>query len=100
MGHGAPGIKPYLPYADCHPEASGGFAHEVLSHALEVRFPEELLAQVPPAQQEALIAVLAQDPRPGYQHDPERIYGFPFGELEIRFFVAGDILTVTEIKHG
>ena len=93
-------IKPYLPYADCHPEASGGFAHEVLSHSLEVRFPEELLAQVPLAQQEALIAVLAQDPRPGYQHDPERMYGFPFGELEIRFFVDGDILTVTEIKHG
>ena len=92
-------IKPYLPYADCRPEATGGFAHEVLSHALQVHFPEELLALVPPDQQDALIAVLSQDPRPGYQRDPSRIYGFPFGKMEIRFTVEENQLTVCQVEE-
>ncbi|MBE5782226.1 MAG: tRNA (N6-threonylcarbamoyladenosine(37)-N6)-methyltransferase TrmO [Clostridiales bacterium] len=91
-------IKPYLPYADCRPEATGGFAHEVLSHALDVSFPEEFLALVPPSQQKALMAVLSQDPRPGYQHDPNRMYGFPFGDLEIRFKVEENHLTVCQVE--
>ena len=93
-------IKPYLPYADCHPEATGGFAHEVMGHALKVVFPDEWLALVPPHQQEALLAVLAQDPRPGYQHDPGRVYGFPFGRLEIRFTVDEDTLTVCRVEKN
>ena len=90
-------IKPYLPYADCHPEAIGGFAHEVKDHAVEVVIPEEMLAKVPADKQEALQGVLAQDPRPGYQKDPERVYGFTFAGMEVRFRVAEDVLTVTEI---
>lgn len=90
-------IKPYLPYADCHPEATGGFAHEVKDHAVEVVIPEEMLAKVPADKQEALQGVLAQDPRPGYQKDPERVYGFTFAGMEVRFRVAEDVLTVTEI---
>lgn len=90
-------IKPYLPYADCHPEATGGFAHEVKDYAVEVVIPDALLAKVPADKREALRGVLAQDPRPGYQRDPERVYGFSFAGLEVRFRVAEDVLTVTEI---
>lgn len=90
-------IKPYLPYADCHPEATGGFAHEVKDHAVAVVIPEEMLAKIPADKQEALQGVLAQDPRPGYQKDPERVYGFTFAGMEVRFRVAEDVLTVTEI---
>lgn len=92
-------VKPYLPYADCHPEATGGFAHEVKDYALEVAIPEELLAKVPEDKREALRGVLAQDPRPGYQRDPERTYGFEFAALEVRFRVTEGVLTVTDIIH-
>lgn len=92
-------VKPYLPYADCHPEATGGFAHEVKDYALEVVIPEELLAKVPEDKREALRGVLAQDPRPGYQRDPERTYGFEFAALEVRFRVTEGVLTVTDIIH-
>ena len=92
-------VKPYLPYADCHPEATGGFAHEVKDYALEVAIPEELLAKVPEDKQEALRGVLARDPRPGYQRDPERTYGFEFAALEVRFRVTEGVLTVTDIIH-
>ena len=81
-------VKPYLPYADCHPEATGGFAQEVMGHRLEVAFPEELLALVPPEKREALREVLAQDPRPGYQHnEPDRRYGVAFAGLDVLFTV-------------
>ena len=91
-------IKPYLPYADCHPEATGGFAQEVMGHRLEVAFPEELLALVPPEKREALREVLAQDPRPGYQHnEPDRRYGVAFAGLDVRFTVEGDVLLVREV---
>ena len=92
-------IKPYLPYADCHPEATGGFAHEVMDHALEVVIPEELLALLPADRQQALRGVLAQDPRPGYQRDPERTYGFAFAGCEVRFRVAENVLTVKDISR-
>ena len=91
-------VKPYLPYADCHPEATGGFAQEVMGHRLEVAFPEELLALVPPEKREALCEVLAQDPRPGYQHnEPDRRYGVAFAGLDVRFTVEGDVLHVREV---
>jgi len=92
-------IKPYLPYADCHPEATGGFAHEVKAYAVEVCIPEELLAKVPADKRDALRGVLAQDPRPGYQRDPERTYGFEYAGMEVRFRVAEGVLTVTEIEQ-
>lgn len=91
-------IKPYLPYADCHPEATGGFAHEVKDYAVEVCIPPELLARVPDDKREALRGVLAQDPRPGYQRDAERTYGFAYAGMEVRFRVTEGVLTVTEIE--
>ncbi len=92
-------VKPYLPFADAYPQASGGFADAVRGHALTVAFPPELLARVPEAKRAALLAVLAADPRPSYQHDPERRYGFAFAGLEVRFTVDGDALTVAEVTR-
>ena len=91
-------IKPYLPLADCKPDATGGFAAEKAGYSLKVDFPAELLAKVPADKQAARKALLAQDPRPAYQHDPSRIYGFGFAGLEVRFRVDGDTLHVTEIE--
>ena len=90
-------IKPYIPYADSHPDASGGFTEQTVSHHLDVDFPEELLQRVPPDKRAALTGVLAQDPRPSYQDDPSRIYGFPFAGMEVRFRVEGEQLTVIDI---
>lgn len=90
-------IKPYLPYADSHPDAIGGFADAPKRATLEVILPEQLRALIPPDRQDALIAVLAHDPRPSYQSDPTRIYGLTFAELEIKFSVQGQRLTVCEI---
>ena len=87
-------IKPYVPYADSHPEAAGGFTDEVAWHPLEVEFPPELLERVPAEKRSALRGVLAMDPRPAYQEDPDRIYGFAFAGLELRFSVAEGRLRV------
>ncbi len=90
-------IKPYLPYADCRPEAVGGFASQPKEASLTVDCPPDLLAVVPEDKRAALLAVLAQDPRPQYQDDPDRVYGMTFAGLEVRFQVAGDRLTVRSI---
>ena len=92
-------IKPYIPYADSHPDAMGGFASVPAGETLEVVIPPELLARIPEAHREALRGVLAQDPRPHYQKDPERIYGFPFAGMEVRFSVDGTRLTVRDIQR-
>ena len=92
-------IKPYIPYADCRPQAVGGFASAPKEATLEVDIPPELLAQVPEELREALIGVLAQDPRPAYQDDPQRIYGMAFGGLEVRFRVEGQRLIVVEVER-
>ena len=91
-------IKPYIPYADSHPEALGGFAAVPAGETLEVVIPTDLLERVPEDHREALRGVLAQDPRPHYQKDPDRVYGFPFAGMEIRFSVDGDRLTVRDIQ--
>ena len=91
-------IKPYLPYADCKPEAVGGFAARPKGADLAVDCSPALLDRVPEDKRAALLAVLAQDPRPQYQDDPERVYGMAFAGLEVRFQVAGERLTVTEIS--
>ena len=91
-------IKPYIPFSDSHPEASEGYTAQTITHALEVVFPEELLEKVPYQKRTALQGVLRQDPRPSYQEDSQRIYGFNFAGQEIRFRVADDVLTVVEIK--
>ena len=90
-------IKPYIPYADCHPDASEGFTGQTRMHLLQVEFPPTLMAQVPEADRDALTGVLASDPRPSYQHDPQRVYGMEFAGLEVHFRVDGEVLTVTGI---
>lgn len=92
-------IKPYLPYADCHASASGGFAPSPKATAT-VDCPAELLQKLPPEQADALLGVLAQDPRPQYQDDPERIYGMRFAKFEVKFRVKDGTVCVTEIESG
>lgn len=92
-------IKPYVPYADCHPEATGGFTDSAGDFLLTVDCPETLLAAVPPSRREALLAVLSHDPRPSYHHDPERVYGMAFAGCNVRFRVEGTRLTVLEITR-
>ena len=91
-------IKPYLPYADCKPEAVGGFASAPKEATLTVTLPPALEERVPEAKRAALRGVLAQDPRPSYQDDPERVYGMGFAGLDVRFRVEGDRLTVVEVN--
>ncbi|MCL2842339.1 MAG: tRNA (N6-threonylcarbamoyladenosine(37)-N6)-methyltransferase TrmO [Oscillospiraceae bacterium] len=90
-------IKPYLPYADSIPEATGGFAAAGKGSTLAVEDPKGLLARLPVERREALAAVLALDPRPGYVRDPERVHGFLFAGFDVRFRVAEDVLTIVEI---
>ena len=89
-------IKPYLPYTDAHPEATGGFAEAVRQIKVHVQ-PSELLNKLPSGKRDALIEVLEQDPRPAYQNDSERVYGFNFAEYEVKFKVAGDSLEIVSI---
>ena len=91
-------IKPYLPYADCKPEAVGGFASAPKEADLVVHIPEEFVEKIPEEKRAAVIGVLAQDPRPSYQDDPERVYGMSFGGMEIKFRVDGDTLTVCGVE--
>lgn len=93
-------IKPYIPYADCRPDAAAGFTAHTQSHRLRVECTDELWAAVPPGLREALAGVLACDPRPSYQHDPTRVYGMEFGGLEVKFTVDGDVLTVKGVTHN
>ena len=92
-------VKPYLPYADAHPEALGGFAPSP-KETVEVDCPLELLSALPEGQREALLDVLAQDPRPQYQHDPERVYGMSFGGWDVRFRVRGERLEVLSLTEN
>lgn len=91
-------IKPYLAYADAIPDAAGGFAEAVPRTPLAVDFPPALLEKIPPEKQAGLLAVLAGDPRPAYQADPARVYGFRFGGWEIKFTVAGTRLAVASVE--
>ena len=91
-------VKPYLPYADCKPEAIGGFASAPKEATLTVHIPGEFVEKIPAEKREAVRGVLAQDPRPSYQDDPERVYGMGFGGMEIKFKVDGDDLTVCGVE--
>ena len=93
-------IKPYLPYVDCRPEASNGFALAQQEGVLSVELPKELDELVPEDRRGALISVLAQDPRPQYISDPERVYTMSFAGLEVSFTVDGSNLTVTDIRKS
>ena len=90
-------VKPYVPYADCHPEALSGFAKDS-GKTLTVEFAAGLKEKVPEAKLAALTGVLANDPRPRYQHDPERIYAMEFAGMEVKFSVDGEVLTVKAVE--
>ena len=92
-------IKPYVPLSDCRPQARGGFSDDHRADRLSVDFPPALLAKVPEELREALWGVLEGDPRPGYHHDPERVYGLPFSGLEVKFTVADGVLQVRAVEQ-
>lgn len=90
-------IKPYIPYSDCHPEASRGFTAKVDDFLLNVDFPDNLLQSIPENKRSALTEVLSHDPRPSYQRNPDRIYGLRFANFDIRFSVQDNMLYVKEV---
>ena len=100
MADGTPiyDIKPYLPFADAFPDARDGFAGEVAGDRLRVEFPEELADRLPPDKRGPLIDALRGDPRPSYQQDGDRVYGFPYAGFEIRFRVSNGVLKVIEVE--
>ena len=91
-------IKPYLPYVDAHPEARGGFTEQTAAYALEVQCPQPLLDKLPKNKRAALLGVLKNDPRPAYQHDPDRVYAMDFGGYRVQFQVSESMLTVIDIQ--
>ncbi len=91
-------IKPYIPYGDCHPDATGGFTDSAGEFLLRVDFPAPLLAKLPEEKRSAAMGVLSHDPRPSYQRSPQRVYGLNFAGFDIRFQVDGDHLTVIEVN--
>ncbi len=90
-------IKPYHPGVEAHPGARGGFSDDYRDYRLEVRYREDTAEKIPAQMRESLTGLLAQDPRPGYQHSPDRIYGISFAGYNVRFTVDGNILTVIEV---
>lgn len=90
-------IKPYIPYGDCHPDATGGFTDHADDFLLKVDFPSDLLSKLPQGKQAAAIGVLSHDPRPSYQRNANRIYGLSFAGFDIRFTVDADTLFVKEV---
>ncbi len=91
-------IKPYIPYCDCHPDATGGFTTNAGDFILNVNFPDSLLQKIPENKRQAAIAVLSHDPRPSYQKDSDRIYGLNFAGFDIRFKISNNILTVCDVE--
>ena len=90
-------IKPYIPYGDSHPEATGGFTDTAEDFLLQVDFPDDLLSILPENKRQAALGVLSHDPRPSYQRKPDRIYGLTFAGFDIRFRVEGKTLTVVDV---
>lgn len=90
-------IKPYLTFSDSHPDAKGGFADKVKEYNIYVEIPPELENELPQDKMEALKKILSQDPRPSYQNDDNRIYGFEYCSYEVKFKVCNNIATVCEI---
>ena len=92
-------IKPYIPYTDCQPDATEGFTGSVEMHRLNVVIPTQMAAKIKPQTLDALRGILAEDPRPRYQDDPDREYGFDFEGYSVKFKVPDpDTLTVTGIN--
>ncbi len=93
-------IKPYIPYGDCHPEATGGFTDRAGEFLLHVDFPPALLERLPESKRDAAVGVLSHDPRPSYQRKPDRIYGLTFAGFDIRFRVEEGTLTVVDVTKA
>lgn len=91
-------IKPYLSYTDCHPDAVGGFTETNERHVLTVEVPAQWQSMLPETRREAILGILAHDPRPSYQDDPDRMYGMEFAGLEIKFTVRDGVLTVCRVE--
>ena len=91
-------VKPYLSYTDSHPDAVNGFALGTSSPLLTVNFPEELKSLAGEELSAELTEILAQDPRPQYQNDPERVYSMSYGGFDVDFSVSEDVLTVRNIR--
>lgn len=93
-------IKPYIPYADCHSDAAGGFADHAKDFLLQVDCPDTLLQIIPQSKHAPLLELLSHDPRPSYQKDSDRVYGLEFAGYDIRFTVQNSVLNVIEIIHN
>lgn len=91
-------VKPYIPLADCRPDAAQGYTRQTAQHQLQVSFPEALLNRLPADKRDAAVGILQQDPRPGYAEDPARIYGIAFAGFDLRFTVEGSLLTVHAVE--
>lgn len=91
-------IKPYIPYSDCHPDASGGFTDNAGDYILDVKISDNLMQKLPETKRTALLGILSHDPRPSYQKDPKRIYGISFAGFNVRFQVKDSVLQVLEIE--
>ena len=90
-------IKPYIPYCDCHPDATGGFTENAHDYILNIDFPSALMDKIPDDKRQALLEVLSHDPRPSYQSDPDRVYGISFAGYDVRFRVEDKKLTVIDV---
>lgn len=91
-------IKPYIPYSDCHQDATGGFTDSADEFILEVKVADDLINKMPENKRTALLGILSHDPRPSYQNDPERIYGISFAGFNIRFHVNNSVLEVLTVE--
>ena len=91
-------IKPYIPFTDCHPEASEGYTKETKQHMLSVDFPDDLLKVYPEDQRQAVLGILAQDPRPAYVQDEERIYGITYAGCNVKFRITGNVVQVCNVE--
>lgn len=91
-------IKPYVPYTDCRPDATEGYTKETRLQNLKVVFPHDLALTLPAGMRQQLTEILAQDPRPHYQNDPERLYGMTYCGNDVKFTVEDDTLTVRSVE--
>ena len=91
-------IKPYVAYADSHPGVRSGFVDGKPWKPLQVSLPKDFFPSFSPEEIDGLFEILAQDPRPQYQDDPERIYGLLYGDRNIKFRVTDGLLTVVSIE--
>ncbi len=92
-------IKPYIPLSDCRPDALPGYTAQTRGHCLQVDCPEALLGLIPPEKRQALLGVLACDPRPGYEDKPDEVYGLAFAGLDVGFRVQGNSLHVVRVNQ-